>query len=211
MNVITLGNHDLVDDKVLTKAPKHVATGSSSSRSRSGSGNKALDDLLGSKLNRMSLEERSNGLHDLHGVADIEEETTEMLRAKLNEMNQALAAAASHASSSRDVRAYQKAIAMRPEYVWRLKLPCLRAERYNSQEAARRLLRFFDRKLELFGEARLVRDITRDELNEDENDALEQGLFQVLPDRDRAGRAILFIDGMVNASHSTTTVVSPLS
>ena len=105
----------------------------------------AASDLLSSKLNKMSLEERSHGLHELHGVADLKEETPEMMNSKLKEVNDALANTAS-LRIEEDSSAYYKALGLSPQYVEKLKLQCLRADAYNGREAAIRLIRFFDHK-----------------------------------------------------------------
>ena len=106
--------------------------------------------------------------------------------------------------------AYLMACSLSQEYVNEMKLPCLRAvQNYDCYEAANLLVRFFHRKLQLFGLPCLVKDITQDDLNEDEQDILRQGLVQLLSYRDAAGRAVLFMDGLVNIRcESTKSAVS---
>lgn len=255
--------------------------------------NVSVDDILATKLNQMSLEERTIGLHDLHGVAEKPkwEETPTFIQTKLEEMSQILnnndddadmpgivdsqpsatstattimtmtttttpydnAAAADdgddddledddddHASSSEsssvvtastetttdttttkdDVPiskdAYNMALSINREYVNEIKTLCLRAENYNPNEAASLTMRFFHRKLYLFGPNHLCRDIQQSDLLEDDDtagdgaeaiNALRQGLMQLLPYRDRSGRAILFIDGKVNEVCKSTKTV----
>jgi hypothetical protein len=168
-----------------------------------------VDDLLNTKLNRMTVEQRSDGLHDVHGVAGkLEDETPEMLEAKVGEMNEALASSCS--SSSFDTRAYEEAVSVSCEYVEGLKIPCLRAEAYNSQKAAERMTTFFSRKLELFGEETLGREITQREcLDQHDMKALNEGIIQVLPKRDRVGRGILLLHGKSSTNYPTRTVVRP--
>jgi hypothetical protein len=177
-----------------------------------------VDDLLNAKLREMSVEERSDGLHDVHGVAEnLEEETPEMLQAKVLEMNEALTIIMASSSRSKSsvktiTHAYKKAVSKSRDYVERLKIPCLRAESYNSERAAERLIRFFSRKMELFGEETLVKELTqRDCLDQQEMKCLNEGVTQVLSHRDRMGRAILFMHGKSNVTYSTKTVVSAYS
>ncbi|KAL3943359.1 MAG: hypothetical protein SGBAC_002562 [Bacillariaceae sp.] len=74
----------------------------------------------------------------------------------------------------------------------KFRLLFLRAGLGNFKKAAKRLVRHFKTKLELFGEDKLVKEITLDDLNEDDMESLRSGGFQVLPRPDRAGRSILF-------------------
>jgi hypothetical protein len=161
------------------------------------------DDVFSysSKLSKMSLDERSTGLHDVHGVADLKEETLEMLQSKVTKMNQALA------SPPGDSRAYKAAVSKSPEYVEHLKIPCLRAKEYNGEQAAALMIRLFNRKLELFGKSKLAEEIHLKDLTEEENGAVQKGLLHFLRERDRAGRAVLFMSGKLNAEYGTKTVV----
>jgi hypothetical protein len=166
---------------------------------------RATYDSLSLKLNKMTLRERLRGLHDLHGVSDLKEETPAILRSRVDDMNQVLVLA------SGDLGAYKKAISKSPDYVEHLKVPCLRATEYNSKEAANLLIRLLHRKLELFGEAMLVGDIHLKNLSAEENDAMRKGLVQLLSERDPAGRAIVLVYGKLSTSYSTRTVVRPTS
>jgi hypothetical protein len=166
------------------------------------------DSVLGAKLNDMSIEERSRGLHDLHGVAGIERETPEMLKEKAGEMIHALFSAVAGVSA-KDSLAYREAVVMSPEYADGLAIPFLRAENYNSKLAAYRMVRFFDHKMRLFGKEKLVQEITFQDLSKEAQEAVQRGLIQTSPLRDRAGRVIFFIYGVVNIMYETITCVSP--
>jgi len=154
-----------------------------------------------SKLSKLSLDERSSCLHDVHGVAEVKAETPEMLQSKLKELNEALA------SPPGDSRAYKRAVSKSPEYVEHLKIPCLRAKEYNSEQAAGLMIRLFNKKLELFGEEKLAEDIQMTDMTDEENDAIRRGLTVYLKERDRAGRAVLFVSGQLNAAYGTRTVM----
>ena len=75
-----------------------------------------------------------------------------------------------HLQNIKSNTAYALAEAMSRKYVSsrRLRMMFLRADRYNSEDAAERMIRFFDLKESLFGVHKLVKDITLDDL--DEND-----------------------------------------
>lgn len=60
------------------------------------------------------------------------------------------------------------------------------------KQAAKRLTRHFQVKLDLFGAEKLVKDIELSDFDEFDMEALYSGGFQVLASKDRAGRPILF-------------------
>ena len=66
----------------------------------------------------------------------------------------------------------------------------LRAESFDPCNAASRMVRFFDEKCELFGADKLTKDITLEDLDPDDIITLENGFYQVLPEKDCAGRKV---------------------
>jgi hypothetical protein len=52
------------------------------------------------------------------------------------------------------------------------------------------MLAFFEQKLRIFGRDKLTKDITLQDLNEEDLKVLNNGHLQLLPQRDRAGRLI---------------------
>jgi hypothetical protein len=158
----------------------------------------AAEKRLCSKLNQLSLEERTQAIHELHGVADIEAETAEMLTTKLREMT---LFADSFGETERTV-AYRKVLKMDKAYVNdKIKLLCLRADYYNSEKAATRMMSFFSFKQRLFGDDKLARDIVLDDFTSEDREVLDSGVVQLLQQRDRAGRGITLHIG--NFSHRT--------
>jgi hypothetical protein len=165
--------------------------------------------ILSSQLNELTIEERSSALHDIHGVSDEKlDETPNMIQDKVQQMTLALNLSISNQRAD-NVWAYRKAMELSREYVEGLKIGFLRVMHYDSKEAAARMIRFFSRKMDLFGEETLVCDIEFKDLTEYEQEALRKGLVQLLPIRNRAGRPVVFINGKVNALYPVTnTVVS---
>jgi hypothetical protein len=168
-------------------------------------------DVVCTILNQMSREERSDALNDLHGVADEIIETPDYITAKKREMSIALLSLIA-TMGSEESRAFRNALRMSRDYVDGLKLRFLRCDRFDANMAATRMILFFSRKAELFGEEKLAQDIKLKDLSEEESDALQNGLMQLLPLRDRAGRAILLVDERVNVMYANTkSVVSSRS
>lgn len=71
-------------------------------------------------------------------------------------------------------------------------LKFLRCEDFNAKKAAQRLVRHFEKKMELFGDGVLHRDIKLSDLSDDELVFLQTGCFQILPSLDRANRVVWF-------------------
>jgi hypothetical protein len=85
----------------------------------------------------------------------------------------------------------------------------LRAENFDSQLAAKRMLRFFEQKLELFGPDKLCKDITLRDLNIEDMQCLINGHQQILPTRDSSGRvAIVHFLVFVKANATREAMVS---
>jgi hypothetical protein len=72
------------------------------------------------------------------------------------------------------------------------RLKFLKSDNYNPKLAARRLIRYLDKKLELFGAEKLSKSISLDDLNEDDVECLSSGGVQPLSEKDRGGRKIFY-------------------
>jgi hypothetical protein len=106
--------------------------------------------------------------------------------------------------------AYEKALQINSQYVQdqALRLMFLRSEDFDAQDAAQRMVRHFDKKQELFGEDMLTKDIRLKDLTQDDLEALSCGGIQLLPQRDRAGRMIVFSRYLGFRYKSRTSMVS---
>jgi hypothetical protein len=147
-------------------------------------GEEDVGKVLSRDLYEMTLEERERIMHDVHGVADIADETTEMIRFTMGQLKEELGRI-----GHRSV-AYRKALAQSANYVDSLYLMFLRRDNFDAQKAAARMLGHFDLKLTLWGEDKLGRDVTLDDFSKHDMACLKDGCFQVLPSRDRAGRTM---------------------
>ena len=149
-------------------------------------GQKRLEQLLVSELNQMSLHEREKVYEEIHGVNEVMEESPEFLDERLFSLDQAL-------GQIRHKPAYMLALARNASYCTnrKFRLSFLRAEYFDPQRAAVRLVKFFEGKLEYFGEDALARDIRlADDMDQDDQQCLRAGQLQFLSCRDRAGRAV---------------------
>ncbi len=148
-----------------------------------------MDSLIAKELNQLSLEERSIIYEQIHGVSGEQvHETPEQIR----ELSQQLLQEIRHI---RERSAFDKAFFLSPYYVSDpdFLVMFLRADDYNLKRAARRIVRHFQHKLDLFGEEKICRPIFYDDLDNDDKDALLSGRVQMLKGRrDHAGRLIVY-------------------
>lgn len=71
-------------------------------------------------------------------------------------------------------------------------LKFLRTEKFDVFATAIRMCRHFEVKLDIFGEEALGREITLDDLDEDDMAALKSGYIQVLQSKDHSHRPVIF-------------------
>jgi len=147
------------------------------------------DSVLASDLNRMTVEQRSIVLDDIHGVRSLraEERTPMIMLEALERMNTAIL------NIERKV-AFDEARRLHSQYVLRdkqFRMKFLRIEEYDVNRAAQRFINYLDFSYEYFGTAALMRPIYFDDLTKAEQNLLKDGCQQLLPCRDRMGRIIL--------------------
>jgi len=108
--------------------------------------------------------------------------------------------------------AYLEALMRCPEFFTReTRLKFLRADRYHSKKAARRITQHWEVRLELWGSHRAFKPkITVEDLGEGDLLALRCGGIRFLQGRDRAGRAIFWNRGMDYEYHEMNDLVRAL-
>jgi hypothetical protein len=147
-----------------------------------------VDAMIAGDLHSMSLQEREHCYHDIHGVSDAIDETPEFVQEKLKELDDELG----RAPSWNNKAAYLQAEADDPEFVrcTKLRLKFLRTYAFDVKKAASHLLRFFEQKLLTFGRELLTKDIKLSDMDANDIRCLESGKYQLVPQRDRAGRKL---------------------
>eukprot|EP00980_Cylindrotheca_fusiformis_P020393 scaffold7414_cov116-Cylindrotheca_fusiformis.AAC.3 len=153
-----------------------------------------MDQYLAVAMNSLSSEDREFVLEELNGIAKTHPEDPASLNQFLQEMEQ-------HLMWLKQGTYYEVAEKMDFDYVTDrdFRIMFLRAnryvsngqQRYDPKRAATQMKIFFDTKYMLFGKDKLVKDITLDDLDDDDKHCLQGGHLQVLPIRDRAGRVIV--------------------
>ena len=147
-------------------------------------------DLLAKDLAKLSMNERSKLLHDIHGVADMPNEDPGFVVDCLTKMENEI-----KRIQEKDKLAYSKALFLAPSRVKddEFRIMFLRATDFDPQRAAEMTIAHFKHKLELFGEEKLVKRITWEDLNDDDITSLKAGSHLFLREKDRAGRAVMLL------------------
>lgn len=148
--------------------------------------------LLAESMKCLSVAERAGALDDLHGVPTSSEETPHLRLERFQEMAKIL-----EELPPESKKAFLLAKSDSINYVTseRLWIRFLRAENFFAAGAARRLVRFFEHKLELFGRDKLVQDLTIEDFSEEDLEHLGSGFCHLLNERDRSGRAVIYSIG----------------
>ena len=147
------------------------------------------DASFANEFQRLSIKERENALHEIHGIADQVEETDELVTRSLKSMEQCL----ERKLRRKEARSYNEAMRQSLEFVQQkdLRLRFLRAAEWDAEAASISFLHHFRIKLDLFGVSKLCKDITLNDLGPEDLKCLENGHFQVLPVRDSVGRVVV--------------------
>ena len=140
-----------------------------------------LDDQVKEQLRR-----------DLYGQdTTIVEETPVLLRTSIAQLQEAL-----EATDDDDKQAFLRAQQECPEYVnsETFLLPFLRCEQFNATLAARRIVRYWEEKLNLFGDEHAFGPVTLDSLQESDFRVIRGGGVSLVPSKDEGGRALIHFD-----------------
>lgn len=170
------------------------------------------DDLIAEALQAMSLEDREKIVRELYGIEKVSanlstashvisepvaidepDNDPHFLDTKLQEMDNHVKRMKSGYGWNLKLAALELAESQNLAFTQnrRFRLQFLRCDRFNTTSAADRFVRYFDWKLELFGEECLTREITINDLPKEDQVGLKKGYLQRLPIRDRAGRSIV--------------------
>lgn len=146
---------------------------------------KQTEDLLASELNKLSVQERAKAFADVHCVGEELQETPEMITKSLAEFEELV---------QRDRNSvYEMAMTQNGAYVRdpTFRLNFLRANLHNVGKSVRQMMKFLQHKATYFGNDTVARDITLDDLNEEDKRLLWSGLYHIQEDKDRNGRVII--------------------
>ena len=159
------------------------------------------EDLLVEEWTHLSLEARERAQYDVHCVPsdDVIEEEPDLVAKRIAQMNDEI-------GKKRKKFAYERALFLSPSYVTDqdFSLMFLRSTDFQPRKAADCIISFFELKLELFGIEKLAKQITLDDLSQEDLETLQSGAMQFLPEKDRGGRAVYC--GLLKARAGRTRV-----
>ncbi|CAJ1970021.1 unnamed protein product [Cylindrotheca closterium] len=156
-----------------------------------------IDSFLASSMAELSFGDRQKYQEELHGVVNTKPEDSEQISAWIQDMQTYLKELSTKGS------AYQTAETMDWDYVhdYKFQLMFLRGNRYKPKESAQQILSYFEMKKRLFGAEKLTKEITLQDLDEDDKTILQTGSLRQLPCYDSAGRTILLgLPGLLDVS-----------
>lgn len=176
-----------------TTSSSAAADAQADSTSSSGNGKirfpacEEIDKMVAQAMLELSPQDRERALEELHGVVEVDAEDPSFVASCLDDLDNCLA-------TTKTNTAYEEAERMSYAYVSnnRFRMMFLRSVRYVPQDAAERMINFFEYKKELFGRDTLVKDLTYDDLHPDDIPTMEGGYIQISPIKDQVGRPIFF-------------------
>jgi hypothetical protein len=174
-----------------------------------------VDAVLANELNRLSVHERNSIFEEIHGVHSLApEETPERIQAALQQLEQALypliqerhriSVMQQNGQEQQFYEAFAAVITKSPFLTsTEVRLRYLRADLLDPKKAAVRMVDHFRLLFKYFGEYVLNRPLRFKDLKELDQEVLRQGVYQVLPSRDRASRLILYHHGAYRGKRVT--------
>jgi hypothetical protein len=151
-----------------------------------------IDAEIAKEMNELSVQERERVYEDIHGVAEVPNETLELVVTSLAALDRAILKISKPKRRILD-RAFFLKPSLRDDNEF--KLMFLRADSYDATKAAKRMVKFFEVKSRLFGDEKLVKRITLEDLDgKDVEVAVLSGSCLVLPRKDQTGRPIITYD-----------------
>ena len=150
---------------------------------------KETEELLAAELNKLSVEERSKALDDVHCVGQDLKETPELVEQSLKEFDTILMQTTSSNRIYYDL-ALQQNRAYVEDPAFRLKF--LRTNRHNVTKSVHQMMSFLEQKALCFGDAKVAQHILPSDMNAEDVDFLKSGVLQILKEKDPSGRAILY-------------------
>ncbi|KAL3936493.1 MAG: hypothetical protein SGBAC_008195 [Bacillariaceae sp.] len=126
-----------------------------------------VDEEIVQGMTHLSFEELQREQEELHGVSAI-------VRKEKEELDTLLETFRCHCDHLKRGTVYEYAESVDKNYVCNkaFQLMFIRGNRYETKTAAEQAIRFFDMKMKLFGKDKLVKDITLNDLDDDDKASL---------------------------------------
>lgn len=164
------------------------------------------EEFLNSEFNKLSVQEQSKALNDVHHAASELKEDPVMIDKLLTEFEQEV--------ERGRYPIYEQALQQDRSYVedpaFRLKF--LRANMHDVRKAVKQMTNFLKHKAKYFGNDKVAADITIEDMTPHELKIMLSGLYHIQKDTDRNGRVIFHrFDRLVSGKFNTETMVRTLA
>mmetsp|Transcript_43675 Transcript_43675/g.105348 ORF Transcript_43675/g.105348 Transcript_43675/m.105348 type:complete len:590 (+) Transcript_43675:107-1876(+) len=145
-----------------------------------------VEAILVQGMQHLTFDELQQEQEDLHGVSAECQEDNQAIDGLLESLKE-------HLNRIKTGTVYESAEKRNPSYVTNrgFQTMFLRGNRYDPKAAAVQIIRFYATKQDLFGTDKLVRDITLQDMDQDDMEALMCGSIQMSSCLDRSGRVVL--------------------
>jgi hypothetical protein len=140
------------------------------------------------EFNQLPDKEKERVMRDLYGIDNPVDETPQIVRDGLDQMDPLLLQCIQKKTSLQLARDRFPSLFENEAF----RMNFLRVDSFNAKRATNRLVRHFEKKLELFGPDKIGKKIALDDLSDDDMDFMRSGGIQVVPVKDRGGRHVMF-------------------
>lgn len=148
---------------------------------------KETENFLAAEMNKLSTEEISNALEDVHCVGQGLDESPAMVERSLLAFDEAVKAERNYI--------YELAARQDKGYVedGQFRLKFLRANLYDIKRSVKQMMNFLKHKATYFGADKVGRDIVLSDLNQADLDLMRSGVFHIQNGRDKSGRVVVYM------------------
>ncbi|CAJ1935472.1 unnamed protein product [Cylindrotheca closterium] len=162
---------------------------------------KIVEGFLASEVKQLSLKDQADAIDDLYCVGGGLNEHRALAQQALVDFDATLQTIRNpiYELAHNQNRLYVEDISFR--------LIFLRANFYNAKKAVHQMLSFLHKKAAYFGADKLARDITLEDLNEEEIKAILSGPYHVQEDKDRAGRVVVYFFSTLFGRYKANTLI----
>lgn len=145
------------------------------------------DRIQAQAMKSLPTAKRVKIIEEVHGVSHPIEENPEFIAEKLAALDSEIII--------QKTKAYELALKQNQSFVEDsdFRLMFLRCEGFVPNAAANKMMKYFKLKLKYFGEEKVTKNINFLDLSKDDIRSLESGAIQVLPEKDRSGRAVVVV------------------
>ncbi|CAJ1937768.1 unnamed protein product [Cylindrotheca closterium] len=147
---------------------------------------KQTEAYLAAEISKLTVQERAKAMDDVHCVGEELKETPQMIERSLMEFDQLV--------PKLKTPMYDVAVNRNRAFVEdpSFRLRFLRCNMHDVDRSVRQMMEFLKVKATYFGEDKVAREITLDDLNDEDEAFLLAGMYHVQAERDQNGRAIAY-------------------